>query len=79
MVFACSDFFLVVLDDGLGGGVVDVELLGYLNDKGVGYIDDAPSFLNASEQFRPYFFSYFFVFFGGLSMFYVDGSHFLEN
>lgn len=69
----------MVLDDGLGGGVVDVEPFGYLNDKGVGYIDDAPSFLNASEQFRPYFFSYFFVFFCGLSMFYVDGSHFLES
>jgi hypothetical protein len=53
--------FLVVLDDGLGGGVVDGELLGDLSDNRWGYVDDAHSFLNIAKELFPHLLPHFFV------------------
>jgi hypothetical protein len=71
--------FLVILDDGLGCRVVDAKFLGDLSDKMDVYIDDAPAFLNAPEQFSFCLFSHFFVFLAGLAVLDVDGSHFIED
>ena len=54
----------MVLGDGLSRGVIDVELLSDLYDIDREYINDAPPFLKALDEFTPSLFSYLFVFFG---------------
>jgi hypothetical protein len=66
-------FFLFELDDGFGGGVVDVEFLGDLRDKRQSYIDDGPSFLNAVEQFGADLLSHLLVFFCCRLVLHVEG------
>ena len=78
-LFKCSLSFLVTLDDGLGCRVVDTEFLGHLSDKIDVYIDDAPSFLNASKQLCSDFFPDLFVFFTSMSVLDVVRLHFVEN
>jgi hypothetical protein len=57
----CALSLLVVLDNGLGRGVVDLKLLCDLKNKIESYIDDAPPFLNGLEKFFPHLLSHFFV------------------
>lgn len=60
----------MVLDNRLGGGVVDGELLGDLSDNRWGYVDDAHSFLNIAKDFFPHLLPHFFVTLRGEAMLY---------
>jgi len=71
--------FFLELDDGFSSGVVNIKFLGNLHDKLKSYIDDAPSILNALEQFGADLLSHLFILFGGCVMLHVDGFHFAAN
>lgn len=72
VVGVLGPLLLVVLRDGLGGGVVDVELLGDLSHKIESYIDDAPPILNALDQFRARLLPHLLVFLRRESVLHVD-------
>lgn len=61
ILFGRRPLFFVILDDWLGGGVVDGELLGDLSDNSGSYVDDTDSFLNIAKEFLPHLLSHFFV------------------